>query len=128
MLKKIKNEIKEIKNKNISACKKNIYFLKYIHSIPIKKRNTLIKKYCSNNELKAIIEIFLNFLHKNIQCKTSFIKMLKKYSNYFHRITKKSFALSKKRKILTSKTGGFLLSSLLNLAIPLISKIFLKAK
>ena len=81
-----------------------------------------------NNELKAIIEIFKNFLHKNIQCKTSFIKMLKKYSNYFHKITKKSFALSKKRKILTSKTGGFLLSSLLNLAIPLISKIFLKAK
>ena len=50
MLKKKKN--------NISACKKNIYFLKYIHNIPIKKRNILIKKYCSNNELKAIIEIY----------------------------------------------------------------------
>lgn len=112
--------------KNISACKKNIYFLKYIHSLPLKKRNNIIKKFCSNNELKAIIEIFLNFLHKNIQCKKSFIKFLKKYSNYFYKITKKSIALGKKRKILVSKTGGFILSSLLNLALPLISKLFFK--
>ena len=116
------------KNKSISYCKKNIYFLKYIHTIPVKQRNKIIKNICSKNELKAIIEIFFNFLNKNIHCKKNFIKYLKKYSKYFYKITKKSNSLLKKRKFLTSKTGGFLLTTLLNLAIPLISKLFFKKK
>ena len=115
-------------DKDSSACKKNIFFLKYLQSVSIKKRNNIIKKLCSNNELKAIIEIFLNFFHKNIHCKKSFIRFMKKYSNYFKKIINKSITISKKRILLTSKTGGFILTTLLNLALPLISRLFLKKK
>lgn len=112
-------------NSKIPSCKRNIHFLKYIHSIPKNKRNNILKKVCSHDELNSIIEIFFNFLNKNIPCKNSFIKYLKKYSSHFFKITKKSNSNSIRRKLLTSKTGGFLLTTLLNIAIPLLSKLYL---
>ena len=43
-----------VKNRinNKSFCKENIHFLKYLQTLPLKKRNKLILNNCSKNELK----------------------------------------------------------------------------
>ena len=40
-----------------SLCRKNIYFLKYIHSLPLKKRKKFIKHMASSSEIKSVLEI-----------------------------------------------------------------------
>ena len=111
------------KNKK-SLCKKNIIFLSYIHSLPIKKRNKIIKLTASSSEINSVIEIFLNFLNNGLNCNFFFIKSVKKYSNYFNRLIKKSLSIRKKRDLLTSKTGGFLLQGLLAFALPVLKEFF----
>ena len=109
-----------------SLCKQNIIFLKYLDKLSLKRRNKFIKNICSKNEIDTISEFILNFLQSNIKCKKNVIKSLKKYSNYFSKIIKKSISSAKKKKILTGKIGGFILSTLLNIGLPILSKLFLK--
>ena len=72
-----------------SLCRKNIHFLKYIHSLPFKKRKKIIRYIASSSEIKSILEIFLNFLNKNISCSKKFIESMKKYSNEFVKLSDK---------------------------------------
>ena len=109
-----------------SLCRKNIYFLKYIHSLPLKKRKNFIKHMASSSEIKSVLEIFLNFLNKNISCTAKFIKSMKKYSNKFVMLSDKKKSLKAKKLVLSSKSGGFILQGLLGLSIPLLTKLFLK--
>ena len=109
-----------------SLCRKNIHFLKYIHSLPFKKKKKLIKYIASSSEIKSILEIFVNFLNKNISCSENFIKKMKKYSNEFIKLTDKKNSLKAKKVILNSKSGGFILQALLGLSLPILSKLFLK--
>ena len=51
---------------------------------------------------------------------------MKKYSSEFVKLTNKKNSLKTKKLILSSKTGGFILQALLGLAVPLLSKLFLK--
>lgn len=80
----------------------------------------------SSSEIKSVLEIFLNFLNKNISCSAKFIESMKKYSSEFVKLTNKKNSLKTKKLILSSKTGGFILQALLGLAVPLLSKLFLK--
>ena len=109
-----------------SLCEKNLQFLSYIHSLPVKKRNRIIKLTATQNEINSIVEIFINFLNNNLNCGKKFIQSMKKYSNYFDKIIKKSQSIKKKIYMLSSKKGGFLLQSLLALAVPFFKKIFLQ--
>ena len=109
-----------------SLCRKNIYFLKYIHSLPLKRKKKFIKYLASSSEIKSILEIFLNFLNKNISCSKNFIKSMKKYSNEFVKLTDRKNSLKAKKVILSSKSGGFILQALLGLSLPILSKLFLK--
>ena len=109
-----------------SLCHKNIHFLKYIHSLPFKKKKKIIKYLASSSEIKSILEIFLNFLNKNIKCSKHFIKSMKKYSNDFVKLTDKKNSLKAKKIILSSKSGGFILQALLGLSLPILSKLFFK--
>ena len=79
-----------------SVCRRNIYFLKYIYSLPFKKRNKIIRYFASSSEIKSILEIFLNFLNKNISCSKNFIQSMKKYSNEFVKLSDKK--IPKKQK------------------------------
>ena len=71
-----------------SKCKRNILFLKYLNSLDSKRRRKLIA-ICDKKEIESIIEVFINFLHKNISCKNKFIKSVKKHSKKFNKIIKK---------------------------------------
>ena len=88
---------KKIKKKQ-SLCKSNISFLKYLHSISKSKKNKLIKSFASKKEINAILEIFLNFLQNNLNCKNNFIKSMKKNYKYFDKIMNKSNSLNVKKK------------------------------
>ena len=112
------------KKQKSSLCKSNINFLTYMHSLPIKKRNKIIKLTATPNEINSIIEIFINFISNGINCKKKFIQSVKKYSNYFHKLIKKSHSIKVKRGLLTSKTGGFLLQGLLAIALPVLKQLF----
>ena len=112
------------KNKKNSLCRNNINFLSYIHSLPIKKRNKIIKLTATPNEINSIIEIFINFIDNGINCKKKFVQSVKKYSTYFHKLIKKSRPVKQKRGLLTSKTGGFLLQGLLAIALPVLKQLF----
>ena len=89
-----------------SKCKRNILFLKYLNSLDSKRRRKLIA-ICDKKEIESIIEVFINFLHKNISCKNKFIKSVKKHSKKFNKIIKKNTPISYKRKFLSNKIGGF---------------------
>ena len=116
--------MKKNRNKRISFCKQNINFLKYISSLSIKKRGKIISRVADENEINSLIEIFKNFLYENISCSKSYLKSVQKYSPFFLQIIKKGKSLQSKKKILTSKKGGFILNSLLALTIPILKKIF----
>ena len=111
------------KKKN-SLCKKNISFLTYIHKLPLSKRKKIITKFASKSEINSIIEIFLNFLNSKINCGKNIIKSLSKNKTYFNQIINKKKSIAFKRKKLSSKKGGFILQTLLTLALPVIKKIF----
>ena len=111
--------------KKVNLCKKNIIFLKYFNSLNRKQKNKYINLISSKNEINTIIELFINFLNNNIKCKRQFLISIKKYKNHFYRIIKKSNSLSKKKKLLTNKVGGFLLQSILALAVPFLTKMFM---
>ena len=115
---------KKKKNRNRSNCEKNLNFLKYIQSLPKNRRKKLLLYNSTVNEIRSICELFFNFLYNNIKCDKKLITSLKKYSKHFTTLTKKTTPTTVKRKILTSKAGGFILSTLLNIGIPLIARLF----
>ena len=119
-----KTKYKE-KYKRHSLCKDNISFLNYLNSISNSKKSKVIKTIATKNEVNAIIEFFLNFLNNNLNCKKKFIKSMKKNHNYFDKIMNKSQSLTNKKKLLVSPKGGFILSRILALAIPVLTKLFL---
>ena len=107
-----------------SLSEKNIKFLIYLNSLPRQKQIKIIKIFCNQGEINSLLEIIINFLNNNIKCKTSFIKKFSKYKNYFTKLIKKSNSIRKKRGLLSSKVGGFLVQSILALALPLLTKLF----
>ena len=115
--------VKNKKKHSQSNCQKNIYFLKYLQTLPIKRRNKLIKD-CSKHELNAIIEIIFNFLYDNINISKYIIRSLKKYNRYFNLLIKKSTSNKIKKSILISPKGGFILSTLLRIGLPILTKLF----
>ena len=107
-----------------SLCKKNIHFLNYINSLSTRQRKKVINLVSTKDEICSIFEIFINFLNNNINCKRKFIANIKRHENYFHKLVKKSNSLKQKKLLLTSKTGGFLMQTILALAVPLLTRLF----
>ena len=87
------------KNKKVSLCRKHFQFLKYLNTLPIKKQKKTINLISKKEEINAIIEVFINFLHKNIKCRRSFVNSIKKHKSYFLKLIKKSNSLTQKKKI-----------------------------
>ena len=77
-----------------SKCKDNLIFLQYLNTLNSNRRKKIIKN-CNKKEIESIIEVFINFLHNNISCKTKFVKSIKKYSKNFSKIIKKKLFLIK---------------------------------
>ena len=106
-------------------CKTYIHFLRYLDTLTIKRRNILLSKIASDNEINTIIELFYNFLNYNIQCDKKTLNSLKKHSKYIKNIIKKSIPISKKRLLLISHKGRITLSKILKLALPILKNIFI---
>ena len=100
--------------------------MEYLHELPLKRRNKFIRNICNKSEIQTISELVLNFLQNNINCSRKIVKSLRRYSKIFSSIIKKSITSTRKKKILTSKAGGFILTTLLNIGLPILSKLFLK--
>ena len=77
-------------------------------------------------QLECISEVFSNFLKKNLTKDIHIIKKLKKYSKEIRLVANKKPSLKLKRKTLTSRRGGALLSILLPLAATVISSLLSK--
>ena len=112
--------------KRESLCKKHIHFLSYVNSLSNIKRKKIIQNISTKEEINSILEVFINFMNKNISCKKKIIKSIVKHKNYFNRLIKKSNSVKNKKRMLNSKIGGFLLQTILGLAIPLLTNLFRK--
>jgi len=77
-------------------------FIKRIVTAPINIRRKLLK---SSNLviIKAICEVLLNILQKNIPTGKSVIKQLKKHKKHFYRLFEKGVTLEAKKTILIKK-------------------------
>ena len=97
-------------------------FIIFLNKLPPHKRSKLIDSL-TRVHLECIAEICKNFLRKNLTEDLKTIKQLKKYKKEIKDISLKNTSLRKKKKILSTKRGGNILSLLLPLATSIISSI-----
>jgi len=90
--------------------------LSFICSLKPKRRSGFILKL-DKQQINCIAEVFSNFLKKNLTTEKSIIKRLKRHREAIKEVSRKKTSLKKKKKILSSRTGGNILSILLPLAI-----------
>jgi len=101
----------------------NADFISFLTKLSPKNRVKLISTF-SNSQIRVISEIFNNFLHKNLTTDTKVISKIKPFSKEVKKIALKRTPLYQKKKILSSKRGGAILSVLLPIAASLFSSIF----
>lgn len=118
--------VKNNKRETPSLCQKNIQYLTYLNSLSNKNRKKFISLTSTRAQINSILEVFINFLNNNISCKRKLIYSLRKHKNYFSKLIKKSNSIKLKKKLLNTKTGGFLLQSILAVALPLLTRLFSK--
>ena len=75
---------------------------------------------CRRKELDCLSEIFANFLKKNLTKNKKIIKKLHPHKSLIRELALKTTPLKRKKKILTSNSGGSILSILLPLVTSLI--------
>ena len=98
-------------------------FIKFLKDTKPSYRQKILA-HCRKHELDCISEIFSNFLKKNLTTDNKIIKKLYPHKVLIRQVALKKTPLKKKKKILTSSTGGSILSVLLPLAASLIGKLF----
>ena len=120
------SEMKKSQNKTNSKTKELLQeksrILSLLSKLPDKIRNKVIRAL-SPNDTKLVCEIFINLLSGNITKSKKILNKLEKYRNYIRYLADKKIALQKKKKILYSKKGGFLLGALLPLAVTVLSRL-----
>ena len=104
---------------NESYVQRELPFLKLLNSLPVHGKSKILLK-CKGPQIYAISEITDNFLKRNLTTDRKIIKRLRPFKTLLKRISSKKESIKKKRKILSSRKGGSLLSMLL----PLVSSIF----
>lgn len=119
-MKRVKNEIKNKKNKKILAIE-NIDFLKLLIKY---KRNPLQFKQLihnsSNSELDSITEIIFNYLQGNLEFNKN---KFKSHANFLRLIGDKKRSFKNRRKDILKKGSGILLP-LISMAIPVLLNMF----
>ena len=101
---------------------KNTDFLKFFANLRPLHRTKLIHSL-DRNQINTISEICKKILKKNLTTCPKIIKKLTKAKKQIKSISLKTTPLSKKKKILQSRTGGAILSVLLPIAASLIGSL-----
>ena len=99
-------------------------FIKFLRDIKNQSSRQKILAHCRKHELDCISEIFVNFLRKNLTTNKKIIKKLHPHKALIRQVALKRTPLKRKKQILSSSTGGSILSVLLPLAVSLIGKLF----
>lgn len=99
-----------------SLTPQHIDVLKLICSLKPKRRSDFILQL-NKEQVSCIAEVFSNFLKKNLTSEKNIIKKLKRHREAIKTVSLKRTSVKKKRKILSSRVGGNILSMLLPLAI-----------
>lgn len=110
-----------------SLLEKNKEFILFLNKLSKKERSKILQNLGSPY-INTISEIFSNFLLQNLTQNHSVIKKVKQYKNEVRAISKKKAALHLKKKILTGRKGGAILSVLLPLAASLITSLISRKK
>ena len=100
----------------------NKEFLKFFNKLNLKSKLQLISSL-SKNHINTISEICKNFLAKNLTQDPNIIKKVKKSKKEIRLIALKKTPLYKKKKILQTRKGGFILNVLLPLAATLLGSL-----
>ena len=108
-----------------SLLEKNKEFILFLNKLPQGQRNKILQTL-GGEYIHTISEIFSNFLLSNLTSDPNTIKRVKKYKKEVRLIAGKRAPLYLKKKHLSSKKGGAILSVLLPLAAGLISSLIKK--
>ena len=97
-------------------------FLKKLNKIPPSKRKEYILQL-SNNKVKYICEIVLNFLQSKVKVGFITLEKLRKFRSLLHDIVSKRKSIKVKKKLLTTLKGIFALKILLPYVLTTLYKI-----
>lgn len=100
----------------------NVNFLKSLCNKDKKSVKNKIKSATPSN-INSISEIFHNILKGKLPCSRYKIKKITPYKNCAKNIGEKKFSVKKRRKIINSLKGGWLISILIPAALKTISEI-----
>ena len=96
--------------------------IKLLTTLSPKKRSQLISQL-KGREINCLSEIVSNFLQKRLTTNPNVIEKLRKYRNDLKIVAKKKTPIYLKKKIYLSRRGGAILTTLLPLAVSLLSSI-----
>ena len=104
---------------------KNQEFLTFFNKLGKRTKLRLISNL-NKEHINTISEVCKNFLKKNLTQEPRIIEKVKAARKEIRQVALKTTPLYKKKKILQSRKGGFILSVLLPLATTLISSLINK--
>lgn len=99
--------------------------IRLLAGLKYSSRKKLIEKF-KKPHINCLSEIFKNLLRNKLPVPSKVLKKLKKYSSLIRVVACKKPSTAIKKKILTSKRGGNILSILLPIAVNLLSRLFTK--
>lgn len=105
--------------------KQNKFYLLLLADCKSKKFKKTLLENCSNDALKAILEIVLNVMKGNVELGEKIRRKLKKYKKSLRKLICPQLSLKSKRKVLI-QSGGFLNILLPTLIGGILSKILEK--
>jgi len=105
----------------VNALKRRDYLNLLSKSRKKKRRNALID-LGDREEINAVSECILNLLKNNIKIPKSKLRSIKKHKHTMRDVVDKNLSVSKRKKILKQKGGGFL-PVVLPLALSALSKL-----
>jgi hypothetical protein len=92
-------------------------FLNLLAKSKSKKRREALINLADTNELKSLVEIFLNAIYGNLPLPKSLVKRMKKYKSPLRELVHRGTSIKRKKQILKkSQVGG-----ILPLLIPLLA-------
>ena len=102
-----------------SAVKKRLGFIQLLLGVPPAKRSKILLQ-CGKPEIDALCEIICNFLNRNLTTDSKIIKKLRTHKCLLRSLVLKRTTLKNKKKILASKRGAGIITTLL----PLVAGLF----
>ena len=108
-----------------SLLERNKEFIIFLNKLEPRIRRIILGNLGSEY-INTIAEIYRNFLQQNLTIVPAIIKKVHPHRERVRRICLKSIPLYRKKEILQSKDGGFVLNLLLPLAASLVTSLIAK--